>query len=150
MVRPNYSIVYPLMKCHCLYRQVPHLRNLTASILAQGAPPFGSRVPDLGSNPQVDGNSELGGDEPSSLLTAVKNGWHGEIILEHSSKYESDSNGEVKRAGQEVQEHARTIRGSVQLKSGSRLEPNMPTMARIVERAANMYSLFHKGEPKDG
>ena len=58
--------------------------------------------------------------EPSivALCDAVKNGWHGEIVLEASLMVEIKSNGEVERAVQSVHGPARTLKEVLEQQSG--------------------------------
>ena len=69
--------------------------------------------------------------EPSivDLCNAVKNGWHGEIVPEASSKGESKVNGEVKRAVQSVRGLARTLKDFLDQQSGITLESRSPLLA---------------------
>ena len=90
--------------------------------------------------------------EPSiiALCDAVKNGWHGEIVLEASPKGANKSNGEVERAVQSVHGLARTLKDFLEQKSGIALESWSPLLAWLVEHCFNLLLLFHKSEPHDG
>ena len=85
--------------------------------------------------------------EPSitALVSAIKHGWHGEIIAEASPKGESKSNGEVERAVQSVHGLARTIKDFLEQNSGMELSPKSPLLAWSVEHCGNLLLLFHKG-----
>ena len=90
--------------------------------------------------------------EPSivALCDTFKNGWHGEIVPEPSSKGESKTNGEVERAVQSVHGLARTLKDFLDQKSGIALESPSPLLAWLVEHCSNLLLPFHKGEPHDG
>ena len=90
--------------------------------------------------------------EPSivALCDVVKNGWHGEIVLEASPKGESKSSGEVERAVQSVPGLARTLKDFLEQQSGITLESRSALLAWLVEHYSNLLLLLHKGEPHDG
>ena len=79
---------------------------------------------------------------------AVKNGWHGEIVPEASSKGESKSNGEVDV--QSVHGPVRTLKDFLEQQSGITLESRSPLLAWLVEHCSNILLIFHMGEPDDG
>ena len=86
------------------------------------------------------------------LINEIKHGWKGELIPEAAPKGDAhaQSNGEVERAVQEVLGLARTLKDALEQKSGIELDPKSPLLAWLVELAANVLTLLHKGAPKDG
>ena len=90
----------------------------------------------------------LKSDNESSLLAlgrAVQGEWDGEISLEHMPRHESRSNGEVERAIQSVSGLARTLKEALQIQAGYSIPDASPLLAWLVEHAATLITLFHKG-----
>ena len=85
-----------------------------------------------------------------ALAKSAKDGFKGEVILEHSPKGESKSNGEVERAVQSVHGLARTLKDFVEQKSGIAIDPKSPILAWLIEYSDILLNLFHRGEPHDG
>ena len=83
-----------------------------------------------------------------ALIQSVKDGWKGEIMPEGAPKGQSQSNGEVERAVQEVQGLARTLKDSLEQKSNYKLPPTSPLLAWLVEYAGVLCTIQRKG--KDG
>jgi len=96
----------------------------------------------------------LKGDQEASvqaLLQQVKNGFKGEYIIEEAPvEAHGKSNGEAERAVQMVQGMARTLKEYVEYYSEVELKADHPALPWMVEHAATVLTLFHKGAPKDG
>eukprot|EP00435_Cladocopium_sp_Y103_P027107 s1055_g6.t1 len=94
-----------------------------------------------------------GDQEPSvqALLQQVKNGFKGECVLEEAPvEAHGKSNGEAERAVQIVQGMGRTLKEYVEYYSEMELKADHPALPWLVEHAATVLTLFHKGAPKDG
>ena len=93
-----------------------------------------------------------GDQEPSvqALLQQVKNGFKGECVLEGAPvEAHGKSNGEAERAVQMVQGMARTLKEYVEYHSEVELKADHPALPWLVEHAATVLTLFHKGAPKE-
>jgi hypothetical protein len=85
-----------------------------------------------------------------ALVNSVKNAFKGDLLVEHSPKGESQSNGEIEIAVQAVQGIARTLKEAVEQKIGGKIGPREPLLAWLTEYAGVLLTLFHKGAPHDG
>ena len=85
--------------------------------------------------------------EPSivALGKAIKTNWDGELILEHSPKGVSKSNGEVEREVQTVHGLARTLKDYVEDKMGETLDPRSHILTWLVDYCSTLLNLFHIG-----
>ena len=68
------------------------------------------------------------------------------MVLEHSPKGQSRSNGEVERAVQSVHGLARTLKESLEQGIGSEIEPKAPA----IEHAGTPLNLFSRSDKQDG
>ena len=96
----------------------------------------------------------LKGDQESSfqaMLQRVKNGFQGECVLEEAPvEAHEKANGEAERAIQMVQGMARTLKEFVEYHAEVELKADHPALTWLVEHAATLLTLYHKGVPKDG
>ena len=81
----------------------------------------------------------------TALVRAVQANWQGQVVPERSPPYESRSNGAVERAVQTVQGQARTLKEALQVSSGYVFSDTSPILAWLLEHAANLVNLFHRG-----
>ena len=94
-----------------------------------------------------------GDQEPSirAIMQQVKNGFQGECIIEEAPvEGHAKSNGEAERAIQMVQGMARTLKEFVAYYAEVEFKADHPALTWLVEHAATLLTLFHKGAPKDG
>ena len=96
----------------------------------------------------------LKGDQEASIraiMQQAKNGFQGECIIEEAPvEGHAKSNGEAERAIQMVQGMARTLKEFVEYYAEVEFKADHPALTWLVEHAATLLTLFHKGAPKDG
>ena len=82
----------------------------------------------------------------NAVCAAVKVMWKGEIIMEHSPKGESKSNGEVERAVQTVHGLARTLKEHIEQYARIRIDPKSPLLAWLIEYCGTLRYFFFRKE----
>ena len=65
----------------------------------------------------------------ATVLTEATHSWHAEVVPEYSPKGESQSNGEVERAIQQVHGMVRTVKESLEMGINMSIPPKHPVLS---------------------
>ena len=84
-----------------------------------------------------------GNSSGSSSDTIINQGFGGEVILENSPVGESQANGMVEKAIQDVQGYIRALKFQLEKRIGCKIVSSNPIWAWIIDYASKVYRNFH-------